>query len=263
MDTSDSFILTSLEDTVLRISLNRPDKANALTLAMIADLRKAFQRAESDAAVRCVLLAANGSAFSAGHDITEMQIAAEASYREHLLRTYNPLILQIRRLEKPVLAAVNGVASGAAVGICLACDLRLAADSAQFVVGFAGIGLATDSAVSLFLPMLIGLGRASEHIFTNAPITAQQGLNLGLFNRVVPAAELLVEAQRWAASLAAGPVRTLGLIKRALNKAMLANLEEVLDYEAHIQEIARQSAEHQEGVRAFLDKRLPDFRAHP
>lgn len=262
MHASDSLILTSLEDAVLTISLNRPDKANALTLAMITDLRKAFQRAESDPAVRCVLLTANGNAFSAGHDIAEMQTAAGASYREHLLRTYNPLILQIRRLEKPVLVAINGVASGAAVGICLACDLRLAAESAQLVIGFAGIGLAADSAVSLFLPLLIGLGRASEHLFTNAPITAQEGFRLGVFNRVVPADELLGEAQRWAASLSLGPVHALGLIKRSLNKAILANLEEVLDYEAHIQEIARQSAEHQEGVRAFLEKRLPDFRAH-
>jgi 2-(1,2-epoxy-1,2-dihydrophenyl)acetyl-CoA isomerase len=191
----------------------------------------------------------------------EFRKAENLSYREHLQRTYNPLILQIRRLEKPVIAAVNGAVSGAALGIALACDLRIAADTARFVVGFLGIGLAPDSAVSLLLPALIGLGRAAEFAFTNTPIPAEQALAWGLVNRVSPGADLLTHAANLAEELARGPVHAMGLTKRAFNKAVLGNLEAVLDYEAHIQEIAGQGSEHQEGVSAFLEKRPPSYLA--
>jgi 2-(1,2-epoxy-1,2-dihydrophenyl)acetyl-CoA isomerase len=170
-------------------------------------------------------------------------------------------VLQIRRLEKPVLAAIQGTVSGAALGIALACDLRIAADSARIVVGFLGIGLAPDSGVSLFLPALIGLGRASEYLFTNAPIDARQALALGLFNRLVPAVELPERAAEWAASLAKGPLGAIGLTKRALNKAVLGNLDSALDYEAHVQDIAGKGPELKEGLQAFFEKRPPEYNA--
>ena len=254
---SDS-LLIELNQGVLKLALNRP-KVNALNLELIGALQEAFKQAERDAQVRCVVLTGQGAVFSAGQDINDFAQNEDIPIRYHLLRTYNPLILQMRRLEKPVLGVINGMVSGAALGLALACDLRIAADTAQFVVGFAGIGLAPDSGVSLLLPALIGLGRATEAAFTNAPLTAEQALAWGLVNRVVPAADLAGQAAVWAGMLALGPLRTFGLTKRAFNKAVLGNLEQTLDYEAHIQEIAGKTAEHKEGVRAFMEKRQPRF----
>jgi 2-(1,2-epoxy-1,2-dihydrophenyl)acetyl-CoA isomerase len=251
------FLLTDQKDGVLTLTLNRP-KVNAFSLEMIAATQASFQQAGRDPQVRCVLLTGAGNVFSAGQDINDFR-QQNVGFRYHLLRTYNPLIVQIRRLEKPVLAAINGAVSGAALGLALACDLRIAADTARFVVGFGGIGLAFDSAVSLLLPALIGLGRAAEFAYTNAPISAEQALTWGLVNRVVPAAELPKQAFAWAAQLAQGPVHAMGLAKRDFNQALLGNLEQVLDYEAYNQDIAGQGAEHIEGVQAFLEKRKPKY----
>jgi 2-(1,2-epoxy-1,2-dihydrophenyl)acetyl-CoA isomerase len=259
MAENESILLSDLTNGVLALTLNRP-KVNAFNIALIQALRKALRQASSDPKVRCVLLAAHGAAFSAGQDLLEIQQAQGTSFRQHLLQTYNPLILQLRQLEKPVLAAINGPVSGAALGVVLACDLRIAADRARFVVGFLGIGLAPDSAVSLLLPMLIGLGRATEYAFSNAPISAEQALGWGMVNRVVSAAELDAQARAYAQALALGPLGAFGLAKRAFNRAVLPNLEDVLDYEAHLQDIAARLPEHQEGVAAFLEKRMPDFR---
>lgn len=251
-------LLEKLQAGVLTLTLNRP-KVNAFNSELTSAVQAAFKRAARDEAVRCVLLTGSGPAFSAGQDLNEVKQAEDQSFRYHLQRTYNPLIVQIRRLEKPVLAAINGAVSGAALGIALACDLRIASDQARFVVGFLGIGLAPDSAVSLFLPALIGLGRASEYAFGNRPIGAQQALEWGLVNRLVPAGRLQKEAQDWASELAQGPVKAMGLAKRDFNAAVLPNLEQVLDYEAHNQDIAGRGAEHKEGVQAFLEKRPPHY----
>jgi 2-(1,2-epoxy-1,2-dihydrophenyl)acetyl-CoA isomerase len=250
-------LLSETSAMVLKLTINRPP-VNALNFELIAALQEALKRAERDPQVRCVLFTGAGAVFSAGQDLNSFA-AGQKGYRAHLLRTYNPLILQLRRLEKPVIAAINGPVSGAALGLALACDLRIAADSARFVVGFAGIGLAPDSGVSLLLTTLIGLGRATEYTFSNAPITADQALAWGLVNRVVPFAELPVVASSLAVGLAHGPLGALTLAKRAFNQAVLGNLESVLDYEAHLQEIASASPEHAEGVRAFFEKRPPRF----
>jgi 2-(1,2-epoxy-1,2-dihydrophenyl)acetyl-CoA isomerase len=251
-------VITEFDEGVLTITLNRP-KANAFNREMMAETQAAFKQAARDDQVRFVLLTGSGRVFSAGQDVKEVREAEDESFRYHLQRTYNPLVLQIRRLEKPVLAAVNGAVAGAGLGIALACDLRIAADDARFVVGFLGIGLSLDSAVSLFLPALIGLGRATEFAFSNEPILADQALSWGLVNRLVAADQLAVEAKAWAHELARGPVRAMGLAKRDLNKAVLGHLEQVLDYEAHNQDIAGRAAEHKEGVKAFLEKRPPRF----
>jgi len=163
------------------------------------------------------------------------------------------------QIEKPVIAALHGAVAGAALGIALACDLRIAAEGTQFTVGFLGIGLAPDSGVSLLLPAVVGLGIASELAFTNAPFDARQALSWNLVNGVVPPEELLPQSMALAVRLARGPQPIIGLSKRAFNRAILPNLESVLDYEAHIQAIAQHSAEHREGVQAFLEKRPPEF----
>jgi 2-(1,2-epoxy-1,2-dihydrophenyl)acetyl-CoA isomerase len=250
---------TALQAATLTISLNRPERANAFNFEMIAELQKALRQAAKDAQIRCVVLTGTGNSFCAGHDITEMLAAQgrNVSYRKHLQETYNPLIVQIRQLEKPVVAALNGPVAGAGLGVALACDIRIAGEAAHFTVGFSGIGLLPDSAVSLLLPALIGLGRATEFAFTNRPITAAQALEWGMVNRVVPDSELRAETVKIATELAAGPVGAYGLTKRLFNKTVLPNLEEVLDYEAHLQEVASKGEEHIKGVKAFLEKRKP------
>jgi 2-(1,2-epoxy-1,2-dihydrophenyl)acetyl-CoA isomerase len=253
-------ILSDLQEGVLTLTLNRPEKANAFNLEMVGALQQAFERAASEEQVRCVVLTGTGKNFGAGHDAEEMlKDGAETSYRAHLLRTYNPLILQIRRLEVPVIAAVNGPCAGASLGVALACDIRIAADTARFVVGFSGIGLVPDSGVSLLLPAIIGLGRATEFSLTNAPISAEQALAWGLVNRVVPFDNLAAEARNLARQFASGPLGAYGLTKRAFNRAVLPNLEQALDYEAHLQDIAGKSDEHRQGVAAFLEKHPPEF----
>lgn len=255
---TEELLLTDISAGVLTITLNRP-KANAFNDDLIDATKDAFRHAKKDATIRCVLLRANGKLFSAGQDVTAFNDGERVSFRRHLLETYNPLILQMRRLEKPVIAAINGAVAGAALGIVLACDLRIASEKARFVVGFGGIGLAPDSAVSLMLPTIIGLGRAAEAIYFNQPISVEQALDWGLVNRVVSADELEAASREWAAKLAQGSVNTIGFSKRALNKAILPNLEAQLDYEAHIQEIAGNGPDHREGLNAFLEKREPNY----
>jgi 2-(1,2-epoxy-1,2-dihydrophenyl)acetyl-CoA isomerase len=254
----DESLLSEQINAVLTLKLDRP-KVNALSLDLMENLRSAFLQAEHDQQVRCVILTGAGENFSAGQDITVFQQAEDIRFRHHMLHTYNPLILQIRRMEKPVLAAIDGICSGAALGLALACDLRVASNRARFVVGFTGIGLIPDSAVSLLLPTVIGLGRAMEYTFSNIPITAEQALEWGMVNRVTSATGLQEQSASIAALLSQGPIHAMGLAKRAFNKAMLSNLEQVLDYEAHLQEIAGHSPEHSEGVQSFLEKRSPGF----
>jgi len=251
-------VYTDLQEGVFTITIDHP-KVNALSLEIVRSLLRTFREVSQQKLARVVLLRATGDTFSGGQDIYEMLKAEGESYRKHMQETYIPLVIQIRRLELPVVAAINGTVAGAALGMALACDLRIASDQARFVVGFAGIGLAPDSGVSLFLPTLIGLGRAAEAAFTNVPISAQQALEWGMVNRVVPARDLQTSALDMAKALATGPIHAMGLAKRDFNKAVYPHLEEVLDYEAHIQEIARLGNEHKEGVRAFIEKREPKF----
>ena len=252
------FVHTEFNHDVFIITLDRP-KANALSLEMVKSLQKAFKEAAQHIQARVVLLRGAGDTFSGGQDVYEILEAEGKSYRKHILETYNPLIMQIRQLELPVLAEIRGTVAGAALGLALACDLRIASNEARFVVGFLGIGLAPDSAVSLFLPTLIGLGRAAEVAFTNQPITAQQALSWGLVNRLARLDSLSASAVEMAQALASGPIHAMGLTNRDFNKAVYPHLEQVLDYEAHLQEIARTGAEHKEGVRAFVEKRKPNW----
>lgn len=252
-------LLSTFQAGVRTLVLNRPERANAFDFELIQSLRRALDEAEPDPQTRVIVLTGAGDSFGSGHDVNEMlQAAGKVSYREHLHQTYNPLILKIRQIEKPVIAAVNGMCAGASLGVALACDLRIAAGSAKFVVGFSGIGLVPDSGVSFFLPALIGLGRATEFYFSNQPIDAETALKWGLVNRVVPL-DLMDAVQNTAAMLALGPIGAYGKTKQAFNKALYPHLDEVLAAEADLQEQAGKTKEHQEGVKAFLEKRIPRF----
>ncbi|HEY9151248.1 MAG TPA: enoyl-CoA hydratase-related protein [Anaerolineales bacterium] len=254
-----STLLSTLQAGVLTLTLNRPERANAFNVELIRELQNAFTQAEKDSQTRVIVLTGSGRVFSAGQDISEMKNSDSVSYREHLEETYNPLILQIRRIEKPVIAAINGPCAGAALGVALACDLRFATEEANLVVGFSGIGLVPDSAVSILLSALIGLGRAEEFYFSNAPISAQQAFKWGLVNRIFSDASFTNETLAYAKQLASGPVGAFGLAKQAFNQAVLSNLEDVLNSEADLQEIAGKRTEHKEGVAAFLEKRKPKY----
>jgi 2-(1,2-epoxy-1,2-dihydrophenyl)acetyl-CoA isomerase len=237
---AEDILLTDLAGGVFTITLNRP-KANAFDVELVDATMDAFSQAETDKDVRAIVLAATGKLFSAGLDLNLAKQKKPLSFQHHLDRTFHPLVLQMRRLEKPILAAINGPVAGAALGIVLACDLRIASENARFVVAFSGIGLAPDSS------------------YFNQPILAGQALALGLVNKVVPQNALQDETQAWAKRLAAGPVYAIGLTKRDFNQAVLPNFAEVLDHEAEVQEIAGQSPEHQEGVTAFFEGREPDY----
>ncbi len=251
---------TEQGDGVLTIKLDRP-KANAFDLPMVDNLLAALAVAEKDDSIRCVVLTGSGRFFSAGQDISVIQeLGDDIPYRYHLERTYNQVVRRLRAIEKPIVGAINGPAAGAGLGIALATDIRWAAESASFSFGFTRIGLTADSGTSVFLPMILGLSMASEFAFDGRIITAQEAYRLGLVSRVFPDSELHQEVHAYAIKLAAGPTKAIGLTKRAFNRGVLKSLDEALTHEAILQEIAGRTADHKEGVAAFIEKRPPSFR---
>lgn len=246
-------------DGVATIVLDRPDALNSLEATLKRDLASALREAGRDPAVRAVVLTGAGRAFCAGQDLRE-RLAPGATPLDVEVRTrFNPLVLALRRLEKPVVAAVNGVAAGAGVALAFACDLRIAASSASFVLAFGRIGLVPDSGASWFLPRLVGASRAAELLLLSDPLPAAEALRIGLVNRVVPPEALADEAHALAVRLASGAPRAMALTKRALDRALDQGLEAQLDYEASLQGIAGRTADHAEGLAAFVEKRAPRF----
>ena len=253
-----------MSDGVAVITLNRPDVLNAFDMEMITALQNRLQEAERDAAVRCLLLTGAGRGFSAGQDLAaradRSQPRVKGSTAEYLRQTFNPIVLKIRALEKPVIAAINGPVVGASLGVALACDIRFAADSAKLLAGFAKIGLACDAGVGWLLPQLVGMARAMEFLFSGDPLDAARAERWGLVNRVYPADTLMDEAMAYAKRLAQGPTRAIGLMKRAVNRSRELELAAFLDYEALVQDAAAQTADNREGVAAFMEKRAPLFK---
>lgn len=252
-------LLYEKRDGVATITLNRPRALNAFNREMNRELLDAIRDGDRDDAVRCfVLTGAGDRAFCAGQDLKDRAPERKGSLGESLRSRYNPIVLAIRRTEKIVLCAVNGVAAGAGCNLTLACDLRIASENARFIEAFVRVGLGPDCGGSYFLPRLIGLGKATELFLLGEPLEAEEALRCGLVTRVAPASELAGEARAMAERLARGP-RSAGLIKRALNRSMYGELEAQLEYEACIQEIAGRTSDYDEGVRAFMEKRAPVF----
>ena len=242
---------------VATVTLARPETLNALNAQMRRELLNAFKYAGRDGDVRCVVVTGEGRGFCSGADLRGG--AGEREFRRVLTTEYNPLILAIRRLEKPVIAAVNGVAAGAGASLAFACDLIFAADDARFIEAFVRIGLVPDTGSTQTLVRSLGRHRAAELIFTGQPLSAGEAAAGGLVNRVLPADQLMPAVGDLARQLASGPTRAIGLAKRAINHAEASDLEASLAYEAALQSVAGTTADHAEGVAAFAEKRDPRF----
>lgn len=248
-----------IDGPVATFTLDRPEALNALTVALKVALRQELERIAADRAVRAVILTGAGRAFCAGQDLAERELPEAAPLDEELLERYNPIIRTLRSMGQPVIAAVNGVAAGAGASLAFACDLRIAATDARFVLAFGRIGLVPDSGATWFLPRLVGSARAAEMAFVGDPISADEALRIGLVSRVVPADDLMAEARALADRLAAGAPLALALTKGALDRAATIDLETALEGEAKLQGIAGASSDHAEGIAAFREKRPPRF----
>jgi len=248
---------TTRDGAVLTITLNRPDVLNAFNAAMHQALSAALNEAKADD-VRAVVITGAGRGFCVGQDLTEFR-EAPGDIGERLRGNYHPNILALRRLEKPVLAAVNGPAAGAGLSFACACDLRLAAVSATFVPAFINIGLVPDSGGTYFVRRLLGTARAFDWMTSGRRLSAAEALDWGLVSEVVPDEKLAERGAERAAELAAMPTRGVGLTKRLFDHAENATLEEQLELEAQLQTAATQTADFREGVDAFLEKREPRF----
>jgi 2-(1,2-epoxy-1,2-dihydrophenyl)acetyl-CoA isomerase len=244
------------DGAVQTITLNRPDVLNAFNRALHKALRAALKEA-SDPEVRAVVLTGAGRGFSAGQDLKEFGETPDIS--DALRGSYHPNVLAIRALEKPVIAAVNGVCAGAGLSLACVCDFRIAADNASFVPGFIGIGLVPDAGGTYFLNRLLGASRAFEWMSSNRKLSAAEAQAWGLVSEVVAADALAARAAEVAATYAALPTRGIGMTKRLFDHAANATLEEQLELEAQLQAAATQTEDFQEGVAAFLEKRQPDF----
>ncbi len=255
-------LLYSIANNVCTITLNRPEVYNALNEQMKKEINDALKEAEKDAGVRCLVIRGAGEkAFCSGQDLKEHSGAStRRSLKESLEKSYNPMVRKMRSMEKPIIGMINGVAAGAGLSIALACDMRIAAEHAKLIEVFVRIALIPDSGSHWFLPRLVGMARAFEYAALGNDVSAQEAERVGLVNKVVPSAELERTTTELAEKLAKAPTKTIGLIKRTLNKALSSPLDELLDYEATMQEIASLSEDHKEGVAAFLEKRPAQFK---
>jgi 2-(1,2-epoxy-1,2-dihydrophenyl)acetyl-CoA isomerase len=263
MPSSFSTLQLSTRDRVLTITLDRPDSLNAFNTDMSVELSAALRTAQRDRNVRCIVLTGAGRAFCTGQDLRALQAGvgpqAGSDLGDYLRESINPVVLRLRTLEKPVIAALNGVAAGAGVSFALAADLRVWARSATLKMAFLDMGLVPDAAATLTLVQHAGYARAAELCLLGETLTADQALAIGLATRVVDDERLAAEVQEMAARLAGRPRLALGLTKRALNQAWTATLDEQLAYEANLQSTASRTADHREAVAAFLEKRPPHF----
>jgi 2-(1,2-epoxy-1,2-dihydrophenyl)acetyl-CoA isomerase len=254
-------VLVSLASGVLRVTLNRPDKLNAFNAELHAALAAAMSRAETEPAVRCVLITGAGRGFCAGADLTGRDLKADKNVDlgETLDRNYNPLVRRMRALEKPIVCAVNGVAAGAGANFALACDIVFAASSASFIQAFVKIGLVPDCGGSYFLPRLAGMQRAMALAMTGDRLSAEDAERFGIIWKMVDDDKLMAEATKLAEHLAAGPTRSLGLIKKAMYSSANNDLAAQLDLERDLQREIGKGSDYREGVAAFLEKRKPAF----
>jgi 2-(1,2-epoxy-1,2-dihydrophenyl)acetyl-CoA isomerase len=254
-------ILVEREGAVSVLTLNRPDVLNSFNRKMAIELRSAITAAADDSSIRAVFITGAGRAFSAGQDLGDAakKPGEDLDLGEIVRESFNPIVRAIRKIEKPVVCAVNGVAAGAGANLALACDVVYASSDASFIQSFSKIGLIPDSGGTFFLPRIAGFGRASAMMMLGSRISAAMASDFGMVFQVVEPAELRETAMMAARTLSEMPTRGLGLTKRALNNSYGRAFEEQLYYEEELQREAGRTRDFNEGVAAFLEKRKPSF----
>lgn len=256
------YITLTVEDSIAWLTLNRPEKLNSLFGTMRTEILAALTEAAQDTGVRAICITGAGKGFCAGGDIGYMAQLLEDNDNEgftKLLEAGRAIVTQVRAMEKPVVAMINGVAAGAGLNLALAADIRIASDNAKFSQAFVKIGLHPDWGGTFFLPRLVGTAQACEMIFTGDAIDAAEALRIGLVNRVVPSDQLLTTTKELLAKLVKRPSQALALAKRGIYQGLQSDLNSALDYETQAQQTCFQAADAREGIGAFLARREPNF----
>jgi len=254
------FLKYDIKDGVATITLNRPDVYNALNNEITYELQAALKDAKRNNEVRVVVLTGEGKAFCSGQDLKASSAEPNRSFSDSIHKRYNPIIKAIRNLPKPVVCRLNGVAAGAGCSFAIACDIVVAAESAKLIEVFVNIGLVLDSGSSYFLPRLLGSSKAFELATMGTRVSGREAEAMGLVNKCVSDEQLDEAVKAYTDYYAKAPTKAIGLMKKMLNKSQGATLSEMLDYEAYNQDIAGATFDHKEGVQAFLEKRLPEFK---
>ncbi len=247
---------------VAKITLNRPEKYHSFVRDMALQLQQVLENCKEDNSVRAILITSTGKAFCAGQDLYEATDPNGPDLTQIVEEHYNPIIRKIRSIEKPIVAAVNGVAAGAGASIALACDIVVANESASFIQAFSKIGLIPDSAGTFFLPRLVGIQKAAALMMTAEPVSANDAEDMGMIYKVFSNENFETESWKLVSKLAAMPTKALGLTKRLLNQSYSNNLEQQLSIEGKCQTVAGNTADYKEGVQAFLEKRKPKFKGN-
>lgn len=253
-------LLYQTTDSICTITLNRPDVFNAIDDKLSYELQDAFKKAAADETIRVIVLTGAGKGFCSGQDLKAIAGVKIDSFADNVRARYNPIILGMRNMPKPIICKLNGIAAGAGCSLALACDLIIASEEAALAEIFVSIGLVLDSGSSYFLPRLVGSAKAFELATMGTKVPAKEALAIGLVNKVVPANLLDETVAQIAAYYASAPTKAIGLMKRMLNLSYQSSLEEMLEYEALYQELAGRTQDNQEGVQAFLEKRKPLFK---
>ena len=256
-------ILLKIENKIAFITLNRPEVFNSFNRDMALSLQSILDDCETNNDVRAIVLSGNGKAFCAGQDLKEVTSPElNPGFKKILEEHYNPIIIRIRNIEKPIIASVNGVAAGAGANIALACDIVVAHEKAHFIQAFSLIGLIPDSAGTYFLPRLIGFQKATALAMLGDKISAEEAERLGMIYKFVPSKEFEETVQSIAQKLANMPTKALGLIKQTFNQSLTNTLEEQLALESKLQIEAAGTEDYAEGVAAFIEKRTPNFKGN-
>ncbi len=259
-----SILYEKRDDRFVLITLNRPEKRNPLTPKLREELIEALKEAERDEQIDGIILTGAGKAFCAGGDIEKFakRIKEEDQPKKRItsIDRFGAWGVEIAKIDKPIIAAINGVAAGAGISIALLCDLRIASDQAKFILAFVRMGLVPDVGLTYLLPRTIGMGKALELFYTAGKLDAREAYGVGLVNKIVPHEKLMEEAMAMASRIAKGPRVALRLIKRAVFRELVSSLQEQTEFEGLMQNICFVTDDHREGVKAFFEKREPHFR---
>jgi 2-(1,2-epoxy-1,2-dihydrophenyl)acetyl-CoA isomerase len=257
-------ILLEKEGGIITLTLNRPDRLNSFTTRMYREMSNIMNQIKRDDEIKVVILTGAGRGFCAGSDVSDrLASRVEKAGEENRFETLQPVgavALDIAEVDKPIIGAINGVAVGGGISLALLCDIRIASEKARFGAVWVNMGLIPDLGATYYLPRIVGVEKATELMLTGDIISADEALRIGLVSKVVPPDQLMPTAKELAAKIAAGPSVAIELIKRGLRRSLNNDLKSQLDYESYAQNVCRKTEDHKEGVRAFAEKRKPQFR---